>query len=52
MSKKKYEVVTPVDFNNKRYEPGKVLALEDADAESLVNVGAVRESTESEKPEK
>jgi hypothetical protein len=37
----KFKVITPVDFNNKRYEPGRYVELEQEDADPLLLVGAV-----------
>ena len=37
----KFKVITPLDFNNKRYEPGRYVELEQQDADPLLLVGTV-----------
>lgn len=37
----KYKVLTPVDIDNKRIEPGKTVELDDDTAQALVAVAAV-----------
>lgn len=37
----KYKVLTPVDIDNKRLEPGKTVELDDDTAQPLMNVRAV-----------
>jgi len=42
MAKQKYEVLTPIKHNKKRHEPGKVIELDDDEAEPLLAVKAIK----------
>ena len=37
----KYKVLTPIDHDGKRYEPGKPIELDDEQAKPLLAVGAI-----------
>lgn len=41
MSKKNYTVLTPIEHNNKRFEPGATIGLDDEQADPLLAVTAI-----------
>lgn len=48
---KSYTVISPVDFDNKRYEIGAAISLDDERAQALLAAGAIEPRAEK-KPEK
>lgn len=40
--KKKYEVLQPIDYNNKRFEPGKEITLDDETAGPLLAANGIK----------
>jgi hypothetical protein len=39
-----YKIISPVNSNNRRFEPGELIDLTDRDAAPLLHVGAIEEA--------